>query len=149
MADSPTNVARLVCDEPTARRVAAYLGEMFGGEDCVCAAFEGDDGRWQVAVHCKAPPPADLRAQVAVAAGATAAAAVTIEPVADADWVAQSLAGLAPVRVGRFVVHGAHDRANVAINAIGIVIEAALAFGTGHHGSTAGCLAALDALAKR
>ena len=133
MADSPTTVARLVCDEPTARRLAAYLGEVFADEDCVCAAFEAGDGRWQVAI----------------AAGAAAAAAVTIERLAGADWVAQSLAGLAPVRVGRFVVHGAHDRAKVAINAIGIVVEAALAFGTGHHGSTSGCLAALDALAKR
>ena len=148
MADSTTTVARLACDEPTARRVAAYLGDVFGGEECVCAAFEAGDGRWQVAMHCRTPP-ADLREQVAIAAGAAAAADVTIERLADADWVAQSLAGLAPVRVGRFVVHGAHDRAKVAINAIGIVVEAALAFGTGHHGSTSGCLAALDALAKR
>jgi ribosomal protein L11 methyltransferase len=69
--------------------------------------------------------------------------------VAEADWIAQSLAGLKPVRAGRFVVHGAHDRAHVAANAIGIEIEAALAFGTGHHGTTRGCLMALDALAKR
>ena len=55
----------------------------------------------------------------------------------------------APVRAGRFVVHGAHDRARVQANAIGIEIEAALAFGTGHHGTTRGCLLALDALAKR
>jgi ribosomal protein L11 methyltransferase len=53
------------------------------------------------------------------------------------------------VRAGRFIVHGAHDRARVAPNAIGIEIEAALAFGTGHHGTTRGCLKALDALAKR
>ena len=67
----------------------------------------------------------------------------------DADWVAQSLAGLKPVRAGRFVVHGAHDRARLPANAIAIEIEAALAFGTGHHGTTRGCLLALDALAKR
>src|SRR5207253_1862311 len=47
-----------------------------------------------------------------------------------------------------FVVHGAHDRARVPVNAIGIEIEAALAFGTGHHGSTRGCLLALDRIAK-
>lgn len=149
MAVSSTTVACLACDEPTARRVAAYLGEVFADEDCVCAAFEAGDGQWQVAIHCKAPPPTDLREQVAIAAGAAAAAAVTIEPVADADWVAQSLTGLTPVRVGCFVVHGAHDRANVAINAIGITIEAAVAFGTGHHGTTGGCLLALDTIAKR
>ena len=55
----------------------------------------------------------------------------------------------APVRAGRFVVHGAHDRARVPVNAIGIEIEAALAFGTGHHGTTRGCLLALERLAKR
>ena len=150
MADSPTTVARLACDEPTARRLAAYLGEVFGGEDCVCAAFEVGDGRWQVAMHCRTPPDEPLCARRSRSPPARRRPPPSpSSAVADADWVAQSLAGLAPVRVGRFVVHGAHDRANVAINAIGIVIEAALAFGTGHHGTTSGCLAALDALAKR
>ena len=46
-------------------------------------------------------------------------------------------------------MHGRHDRARIAPNRIGIEIEAALAFGTGHHGTTRGCLVALDALAKR
>jgi ribosomal protein L11 methyltransferase len=50
---------------------------------------------------------------------------------------------------GRFVVHGAHDRARVPANRIGVEIEAALAFGTGHHGSTRGCLIALDRIARR
>jgi ribosomal protein L11 methyltransferase len=81
-------------------------------------------------------------------AGETAAEALSIEPVAAANWVAQSLAGLKPVRAGRFVVHGAHDRTHVRANDIGIEIEAALAFGTGHHGTTHGCLLALADLAK-
>ena len=145
-----TTVARLACDEPTARRIAAYLGEIFGADDTACAAFESDDGQWQVAIHFREPPdePA-LRAQVAVAAGETAAAALTIAQVDAADWVAQSLNGLKPVRAGRFIVHGAHDRARVKPNDVGIEIEAALAFGTGHHGTTRGCLLALDSLAKR
>ena len=63
--------------------------------------------------------------------------------------VAQSLAGLKPVRAGRFVIHGAHDRARPKPNDIGIEIEAALAFGTGHHGTTYGCLLALTELTKR
>ncbi len=53
------------------------------------------------------------------------------------------------MRAGRFIVHGAHDRARIKRNDIGIEIEAALAFGTGHHGTTRGCLLALDDLAKR
>ena len=145
-----TTVARLACDERTARRLAAYLGEVFGADDTACAAFEGDGGQWHVAIHFREPPDeANLRAQVALAAGATAAAALAIEQVAPADWVKESLAGLRPVRAGRFIVHGAHDRAAVKTNDIGIEIEAALAFGTGHHGTTRGCLLALDVLAKR
>jgi ribosomal protein L11 methyltransferase len=145
-----TTVARLPCDEPTARRLAAYLGAIFDGDDTACAAFEADGGQWQVAIHFRdKPDEANLRAQVAVAAGDQAAAALTLERVAPADWVEQSLARLRPVRAGRFIVHGAHDRARVKPNDIAIEIEAALAFGTGHHGTTRGCLLALDDLAKR
>ena len=71
------------------------------------------------------------------------------ESVTAADWVAASLVNLTPVEAGRFVVHGAHDRARIPANRVGIEIEAALAFGTGHHGTTRGCLLALDALSKR
>ena len=145
-----TTAARLACDETTARRLVSALAEIFDGDDIVCAAFEGDGGQWQVAIHFREKPDeAALRAQVALVAGDRAAAALAFEPVAAADWVAQSLSGLKPVRAGRFVVHGAHDRARIAANDIGIEIEAALAFGTGHHGTTRGCLLALDALAKR
>jgi ribosomal protein L11 methyltransferase len=62
--------------------------------------------------------------------------------------VRETLIGLAPVTAGRFVVHGAHDRDRVPSHCIGIEIEAATAFGTGHHGTTRGCLLALDALAR-
>lgn len=147
---APTGVARLTCDEPTARRLATYLGESLDAEDTACAAFEGDDGRWQVAIHFRAAPDeTGLRELITLAAGRTAANALRIEPVADSDWVAQSLAGLRPVRAGRLVVHGAHARGGLRANDIGIQIEAALAFGTGHHGTTLGCLLALGDLAKR
>src|SRR5262249_13330778 len=64
------------------------------------------------------------------------------------NWVAESLLGLKPITAGRFVVHGAHDCARASRNRIGVEIEAAQAFGTGHHGSTRGCLLALDRLCK-
>jgi ribosomal protein L11 methyltransferase len=144
-----TTVARLACDEPAARRLLAVLGESVDA-DAVCSAFEDDSGQWQLAIHFRdAPDQEAVRAQVALVAGDPAAKALRFEAVADADWVAQSLAGLPPVRAGRFVVHGAHERARIPSNAIAIEIEAALAFGTGHHGSTRGCLLALDRLAKR
>ena len=145
-----TVVARLPCDEKAARALASALDETLDPDDTACSAFEGDDGRWQVAVYFRDPPDeAAVRALVRMAAGEDAAAALTFEPLAETDWVAQSLAGLKPVRAGRFVVHGGHDRAAVPANALGIEIEAALAFGTGHHGTTRGCLLALDDLAKR
>jgi ribosomal protein L11 methyltransferase len=143
-----STVARLTADETTARRVAAALGESL--DEAVCSAFEGEGGRWQVALHFGSlPDETAVRALVRMAAGDAAAAALEFGAVEDADWVARSLAGLAPVHAGRFVLHGAHDRARVPSNAIGIEIEAALAFGTGHHGTTRGCLLALDALVKR
>jgi ribosomal protein L11 methyltransferase len=143
-------VARLACDEPTARRLASALDETLDADGTVCAAFEDDGAQWQLAVYFGEPPDeAAVRALIALAAGDVAAKALTFAALADRDWVAQSLAGLTPVRAGRFFVHGRHDRARVPANAVRIEIEAALAFGTGHHGSTRGCLVALDALAKR
>jgi ribosomal protein L11 methyltransferase len=64
------------------------------------------------------------------------------------DWVANSLAGLKPVRAGRFLVHGRHDRSRVQANDVAIEIEAGLAFGTGHHGTTRGCLMHFDRLLR-
>ena len=64
------------------------------------------------------------------------------------DCVKASLEDLVPVPAGRFVVHGAHDRERVPQNKLAIEIEAALAFGTGHHGTTRGCLLLLDHVLK-
>jgi ribosomal protein L11 methyltransferase len=90
-----------------------------------------------------------LRELVAAAAGDDAARRVEFGLTEKRDWVANSLAGLAPVRAGRFLVHGAHDRARLRANDVGIEIEAGLAFGTGHHGTTRGCLLHFDRLLKR
>lgn len=71
------------------------------------------------------------------------------EELGDEDWVAMSLEGLRPVSAGRFFVHGAHDTALVPAGAVSVEIEAGQAFGTGHHGTTAGCLAALEYVLRR
>jgi ribosomal protein L11 methyltransferase len=71
------------------------------------------------------------------------------EVLPDADWVALSLEGLKPVRAGRFFVHGAHDRGKRRIGDLPIEIEAALAFGTGHHGTTSGCLEMIWQVARK
>jgi ribosomal protein L11 methyltransferase len=147
MADiKATTLARLVCDERTARCVADRLADAF---EAAVAAFEGTDGRWNVEAFFAGPPDeAEVRACVEQAAG-PAGATLAFDRVEARDWIATSLAGLKPVLAGRFTVHGAHDRRTVATNRIGIEIEAALAFGTGHHGTTRGCLLALDDILKR
>ena len=65
---------------------------------------------------------------------------IEIEVLPDIDWVQHSLEGLNPVRAGRFFIHGSHDRDKVMPNDLAIEIEAGQAFGTGHHGTTVGCL---------
>jgi ribosomal protein L11 methyltransferase len=64
------------------------------------------------------------------------------------DWVKATLEQFVPVCAGRFIVHGRHDRSKVPPNKLGVEIEAALAFGTGHHGTTRGCLLLLDHVLK-
>jgi len=71
------------------------------------------------------------------------------ERLADADWLAMALSGLPPVRAGRFFIYGVHDRGRAPVNAVNLRIEAGAAFGTGHHGTTVGCLLAYDRLLKR
>lgn len=80
-------------------------------------------------------------------AGLSLSRAVEREELPDIDWVAKSLEGLKPVRAGGFFVHGAHDRDRIGDGDIAIEIEAGLAFGTGHHGTTAGCLEAIARVA--
>ena len=75
--------------------------------------------------------------------------AVVVEKLADADWLAMSLSGLPPVEAGRFFVYGAHDQGRGPPNRISLKIDAGAAFGTGHHGTTVGCLEAFDDLLKR
>jgi ribosomal protein L11 methyltransferase len=72
-----------------------------------------------------------------------------IDAIPDVDWVRESLLGLAPVTAGRFFLHGAHDRHIRRAGGTSIEVDAGTAFGTGHHGTTAGCLLALDAIIKR
>ena len=89
-----------------------------------------------------------LRELVATSAGNDIADTLTFDIVEAKDWVKASLEDLVPVPAGRFVVHGSHDRDRVAPNKLAIEIEAALAFGTGHHGTTRGCLLLLDHVLK-
>ena len=143
--------ARLtLVDEATARRIADVLTESFDNNDAAVAAFENANGNWDITVHFAAPPDESaVRDLVALAADQATARSVTFAPVEDKDWVRASLDALKPVEAGRFVVHGSHDRDRIRSNKVGIEIEAALAFGTGHHGTTRGCLLLLDEVLRR
>ena len=106
---------------------------------------EDGSGRWEVAGYFDARP--DI-AGLELLAAVHAARPFAVSRLDDRDWVAQVRRELSPVRAGRFVVHGGHDRGAAGVNRIGLEIEAAMAFGTGHHATTRGCLLALERLAR-
>jgi ribosomal protein L11 methyltransferase len=136
-------------NEQVAKRVVDLLTESFFEGQAAITAFEGPGGRWDVTVHFAEPPDqASIRELVGIAAGGEVAKDISFDTVEAKDWVKATLEELVPVRAGRFIVHGAHDRARVPANKLGIEIEAALAFGTGHHGTTRGCLLLLDHVLK-
>ncbi|MGR3721933.1 50S ribosomal protein L11 methyltransferase [Abyssibius alkaniclasticus] len=110
--------------------------------------FEIEDGRgfWEVGVYFTEKPDDVALDLLAAAHGAKP---FVISRVEDRDWVAQVRRELTPVYAGRFVVFGSHDRDTVPKHLIGLEIEAAMAFGTGHHGTTQGCLMALDDLLRK
>jgi ribosomal protein L11 methyltransferase len=142
-------VSFAIGDEHAAKGVVDVLSEIFFEGEAAVAAFERPDGRWDVTVHfAEAPDPALIRQLVGNAAGEEIADGIVFDTIEAKDWVKASLEDLVPVPAGRFVVHGAHDRARVPQNKLGIEIEAALAFGTGHHGTTRGCLLLLDHVLK-
>jgi len=144
-----TTVARLAADEATARRVMDAAAESFDPQAAVVGASEDGPDRWIVAIHFRDPPnETAVRALIALTAGPDAAKGVAFETTTPQDWVKASHEGLRPIEAGRFVVHTAHYRARVPPNRIAIEIEASLAFGTGHHGTTRGCLLALDRIVK-
>jgi ribosomal protein L11 methyltransferase len=153
-SDTPLlSVAVFEGGEQPARRVADLIAESFAEDPIAVSVVEtgpgAGSGFWRVTVYFEvAPDEKMLRALVGAAAGDEQTQALRFESVPAKDWVAESLAGLKPIAAGRFTVHGAHDRAKIPANRVGIEIEAALAFGTGHHGTTRGCLLALDRICK-
>ncbi|NBN63387.1 50S ribosomal protein L11 methyltransferase [Pannonibacter tanglangensis] len=143
---------RIAADEQEAKRIYGVIERAFEDEGNPVTVYEfTPDGRvWAVEVLLFGLEPDEAIAEVQERVGPDAfTAPVEAELLEDLNWVQKSLEGLAPVRAGRFVVHGSHDRDKVPAGAIGIEIEAALAFGTGHHGTTEGCLREIDRLVGR
>ncbi|SEK19929.1 50S ribosomal protein L11 methyltransferase [Pacificibacter marinus] len=107
--------------------------------------FEIEDGSglWEVGAYFTEAPDVVGLALIAAANGAKD---FIISELPDTDWVAKVRRDLAPVEAGRFFVYGSHDADKLPDDKIGLLIEAAMAFGTGHHGTTLGCLRAFDRL---
>lgn len=137
--------------EKQAEEILDLLSEVFGEEDFAIGTTEIDEKTdiWEASVYMMAEDEADVRSRVEEALGqAFPDAALLREVIPDVDWVVKSLEGLKPVRAGRFLVHGSHDRDKVRTGDIAIEIDAGQAFGTGHHGTTAGCLEVIDRVVR-
>ena len=132
--------------KPQAEKLYRLLETSFEEDGWPLAIFEIDEasGLQEVSVY------ADEQDQVAerMQALLDGQARVECERLPDIDWVTKSLEGLRPVRAGRFLIHGSHDRDARRPGDIAIEIEAGLAFGTGHHGTTAGCLRMLERVVR-
>jgi ribosomal protein L11 methyltransferase len=145
---------RLYVDTSAARAkaITRALESEFEEDGVPVASFETDDtiGSWEISVYCEAEEETEFADRIRrTSAGAGGPAEIGREPLGEVDWIATTLAGLKPVRSGRFIVHGSHDRHVPRPHEHAILIDAGQAFGTGHHGTTAGCLDMLGLVLKR
>ena len=134
----------------TGKPAAEALGEAMerlNPEPTGIGVFEVEDGSglWEVGGYFTERPDGTALALLTAAMGANEFA---ISELPETDWVAHVRRELSPVEAGRFFVYGSHDADKVPADCEPLLIEAAMAFGTGHHGTTLGCLRALDRLAK-
>ncbi|AXT36365.1 50S ribosomal protein L11 methyltransferase [Phaeobacter sp. LSS9] len=132
----------------TGKAPAEALGEAMERltpEPTGLGVFEVEDGSglWEVGGYFTETPD---EAGLALLATMFDAQPFVISELPETDWVAHVRRELAPVEAGRFFVYGSHDADKVPADRIPLLIEAAMAFGTGHHGTTLGCLKALDTL---
>lgn len=121
--------------------------EALSPEPVGAGVFEIEDGsdRWEIGLYFTERPDEIGLALLAAAHGAQP---FLVSELPEVDWVAHVRRELSPVVAGRFFVHGSHDTDKVPAGAEALCIEAAMAFGTGHHATTKGCLLALDGLAR-
>jgi len=151
MLDAPATYVATV--EVTAAGAEAIAAALEGAESPMAMAvtlFERGKGRIEVSAHYAEEPALEqLLALIGAAIGAGDFGDLRIERLPPEDWVARAERMRAPVRAGRFIVHGRHHRGTVSRSRNAIEIDAGLAFGTAHHATTRGCLIALDRLFKR
>ncbi|MCU4654468.1 50S ribosomal protein L11 methyltransferase [Roseibacterium sp. SDUM158016] len=141
----PTWTALTTLPEKARAEALGEALEEIAPEPIGVGIFELEDGSglWEVGAYFTEEPDGISLALLAAAHGAQPFA-VSLVP--DTDWVAHVRRELHPVEAGRFFLYGAHDADRVPEGCIPLLIEAAMAFGTGHHGTTKGCLLAYDEL---
>jgi ribosomal protein L11 methyltransferase len=134
-------------DLAAGRAAASIIGELVAPEPLAVTLFEDAPPAFVVEAYWEAEPALDAIAQ-ALADLAPKLGAPSLAAVPEQNWVALSQAALPPIRAGRLVVHGSHDRQRFAMRRHALEIEAGEAFGTGHNATTALCLEAVDRLAR-
>ena len=133
-------IARGARDSAEAAAAAIDADVLLEGATYSILEEDEDKGVWRIDAY----PTSREEADGIVAILKAYPLETTVEDLMDADWIAMSLSGLPPVRAGRFFVYGAHDGGKVPADTINLRIEAGAAFGTGHHGTTVGCLEAFE-----
>ncbi|MGR6430363.1 50S ribosomal protein L11 methyltransferase [Rhizobium sp. PAMB 3174] len=137
--------------ERNADVILGLMTDVFEDRGYAIATMEIDEKRdvWEASVYLQEEEEAEIRAEFeALLKPGFAKLVVESEVLPEIDWIAKSLEGLKPVRAGRFIVHGSHDRDKVLPGDLPIEIDAGQAFGTGHHGTTAGCLEMIDSVIR-
>lgn len=137
--------------ERDAERILDLMTPVFEDEELPIATSEIDEKNdiWEASIYLYAEQEEDVLPRFEELLQATyPGLEIEKEIIPDVDWIAKSLEGLKPVRAGRFVVHGSHDRDKIRSSDIPIEIDAGQAFGTGHHGTTAGCLETIEKVVR-
>ncbi|QRM55970.1 50S ribosomal protein L11 methyltransferase [Sinorhizobium sp. BG8] len=133
--------------EKESETVLAAMTDAFEEEGYAIATMEMDEKRdiWEASIYLDFDQEEEMTPRfTALVEEVLPGRTVQREVIPDVDWIAKSLEGLQPVRAGRFIVHGSHDRGTARAGEIAIEIDAGQAFGTGHHGTTAGCLEIIE-----
>ena len=144
----PTFTALTTLKDEVAAQALADACENLLSEPTGVGVFEVEDGSntWEVGVYFVEKPDEIALDLLAAMNGARPFA---VSELPETDWVAEVKRELAPITAGRFFLYGSHDADKIPDDCVPLLIEAAMAFGTGHHGTTQGCLQALHNLAKR
>lgn len=143
---------RIAITAPDERAAGAFSAalELAGAS---IGAFEIEpQGKWTIEGLVEGKPDrAAVEAAMALAASAYGLAepSIAVEPMPDIDWLKRNQESFPPMRIGRYFIHGSHIETPVPAGSIGLLIDAATAFGTGEHATTHGCLLALDRLVRQ